>query len=447
MKGRVASSLILALLFSSADAAARPSIKPGDSYRERRTGVRHKATLPPIRRVADKRTQRAAVTPQAVLPAIETGGSNPVPACATPGRLMAFATSRNGNLDARFAPIATEYMRHGKELGVRWDYAFFQMLLETGNLSFKRGNGQFGDVKPSQNNFAGIGATGGGVRGESFPDVTTGVKAHLQHLLLYAGRRIDTPVAERTRQVQEWGVLTSWQERAKKPITFTDLTLKWAKDPRYASSIESVANRFYDAYCDRPDPQPELVQEARSGRGLSVAAAEAADDRAPDTAPANKEVDPDDGGDSAPSGLGAAELAKSDEELASQAPLAEPIEDAELAPPSRHMVDPSPAKRRMAVQSERPAMVKTAAATMMGTRAAPTRCRVWTASYGGQRAIIIKAVADQHTNYTVLDVNEGAEGREAEAYIEAYAKGGQQVGEFANQSQALERAFEFCPEG
>jgi hypothetical protein len=101
----------------------------------------------------------------------------------------------------------------------------------------------------------------------------------------------------------------------------------------------------------------------------------------------------------------------------------------------------------MAVQSERPTMVKTAAAAAMGPRPAPSRCHVWTASYGGQRAIIIKAVADQHTNYTVLDVNEGAEKREAEAYIEAYAKGGQQVGEFANQSQALERAFEFCPEG
>jgi hypothetical protein len=362
---------------------------------------------------------------------------------------MAFANARNGNLDERFSTIAVEYMRHGEELGVRWDYAFFQMLVETGNLSFKRG-GTPGDVKPSQNNFAGIGATGGGVRGESFPDVTTGVKAHLQHLLMYAGRRIESPVAERTRQVQEWGVLTSWQAGLNKPITFSDLTLKWAMDPNYSGSIASVAKRFYDGLCDRPDPQPELVQQARGGRGLSVAAAEAADGRASDTAPPNKEMEPGGvDGDSAPSGLGAAELAKSDEELAGQAPQVEPGEDADLPPPPRNIAqaDPAPAKRRTAVQSERPAMVKTAAAATIGTRAPPTRCRVWTASYGGQRAIIIKAVADQHTNYTVLDVNEGAEMREAEAYIEAYAKGGQQVGEFANQSQALERAFEFCPEG
>ena len=50
-------------------------------------------------------------------------------------------------------------------------------------------------------------------------------------------------------------------------------------------------------------------------------------------------------------------------------------------------------------------------------------------------------------NYTVLDVNEGSEKREADAYIAAYAKGGEKVGEFANPSQALDKAFELCPDG
>jgi len=72
---------------------------------------------------------------------------------------------------------------------------------------------------------------------------------------------------------------------------------------------------------------------------------------------------------------------------------------------------------------------------------------VWTASYGGLKSVIIRSVGDQQTNYTVLDVNEGAESREVEAYVAAYAKGGQKVGEFSNQSQALEKAFELCPEG
>ncbi len=72
---------------------------------------------------------------------------------------------------------------------------------------------------------------------------------------------------------------------------------------------------------------------------------------------------------------------------------------------------------------------------------------MFTASYGGQKSLIIRAQSDQYTNYTVLDVNEGSEGREIDAYIAAYAKGGQKVGEFSNQLQALDKAFELCPEG
>jgi hypothetical protein len=79
--------------------------------------------------------------------------------------------------------------------------------------------------------------------------------------------------------------------------------------------------------------------------------------------------------------------------------------------------------------------------------AAPAKCRVFTASYGGSKSIIIKALADGVTNFTVLDVNDGSERREADAYIGAYAKRGEQVGDPQNQDKALEKAFELCPEG
>ena len=79
--------------------------------------------------------------------------------------------------------------------------------------------------------------------------------------------------------------------------------------------------------------------------------------------------------------------------------------------------------------------------------AAGQKCRVWTASYGGQRALIIRSIVDKVVNYTVLDVNEGAEKREADAFIAAYAKDGAVAGEFASQTQALDKAFELCPEG
>lgn len=53
-------------------------------------------------------------------------------------------------------------------------------MKETGFLQFG------GDVSIEQFNFAGIGTTGGGVPGNSYPDVRTGVRAQIQHLKAYA---------------------------------------------------------------------------------------------------------------------------------------------------------------------------------------------------------------------------------------------------------------------
>jgi hypothetical protein len=446
MKSRVTSWLVLALLFSSSasEAATTRSLRNvGDSNRPRRPAVAHKGTVPVLKTGLTKRARQSGS--RAALPPIKASNSNPVPACATPGRLMAYVKARNSALDERFVAIATEYMRYGEEFSIRWDYAFFQMLVETGNLSFTRGNRNVGDVKPSQNNFAGLGATGGGAPGESFPNVATGVKAHLQHVLMYAGQRIEDPVAERTRKIQAWGVLTAWQKGLRAPITYTDLTRQWApRDPGYSNSIGAVAKGFYEGFCGKPDPQPELVQVARGGPDQSVAAAAAAGSRTlSGTSDVIKLKQARALGGVARSGLGAGALARS---------IAEPAEDARNAKPVEPSQQPPPSRKQARSQSDRPSADgqtgdQTAMAPATSKGAAGNKCRVWTASYGGQRAIIIKASSDQYTNYTVLDVNEGEEKREADAYIAAYAKGGQQVGEFANQTLALERAFEFCPEG
>ena len=82
----------------------------------------------------------------AALPDIRTSFQNPVPQCATPERLMAFATNRNGRLDPRFRDIARHYRRHGEHWRVRWDYAFFQMLVETNYLTFRKPGGGRGDA-------------------------------------------------------------------------------------------------------------------------------------------------------------------------------------------------------------------------------------------------------------------------------------------------------------
>lgn len=76
--------------------------------------------------------------------------------------------------------LATLYLEEGKKEGIRGDVAFAQSCLETGNFHFG------GDVKPEQNNYCGLGATGGGVAGNSFATPQLGIRAQVQHLKAYA---------------------------------------------------------------------------------------------------------------------------------------------------------------------------------------------------------------------------------------------------------------------
>ena len=55
-----------------------------------------------------------------------------------------------------------------------------QTMKETGWLQYG------GDASIEQFNFAGLGTTGGGVAGNSYPDVRTGIRAQIQHLKAYA---------------------------------------------------------------------------------------------------------------------------------------------------------------------------------------------------------------------------------------------------------------------
>ncbi len=469
------------------------------------------------------------------LPDIKAGPANKVPECVTPGRLLAYLKTRNPELSPRFESLPSDYMRVGEDLGVRWDFAFYQMMLETGSLSFKNGS-RTGDVKPTQNNFAGLGATGRGEPGESFPDVATGVRAHLEHLLLYSGQTVESPVAERTRKVQQWGVLTQWQAGFKRPITFADLAAKWAPGSNaYGRMLESLSQGFSD-YCRRPDPKPELLAAVRKSR---LAAQEEAPAERPGAALAKRAIDegkaeqnnrrsalgnPENVSPSVTASLGGKvpptpfKVLNSPVPQEEPQPLAQPLAHAAPppAPPAAEQPAPSPAFRSgmlnmparqpppafhnesaalpppppalpaasetqllphqpaakaPAVQppaahtqpshqakanqpapprKEQPnkvASAATSAKSIADAVPAGQKCRVWTASYGGQKALIIRSVIDRVVNFTVLDVNEGAEKREADAFIAAYAKNGAVAGEFASQTIALDKAFELCPEG
>lgn len=86
--------------------------------------------------------------------------------------------------------IAQLYIEWGYRFGIRADLAFAQMLLETNYLRYCHSCDPAhyipGDVHPWQNNFAGLGATGGGEQGNIFATPELGVIAHYAHLAWYA---------------------------------------------------------------------------------------------------------------------------------------------------------------------------------------------------------------------------------------------------------------------
>lgn len=85
------------------------------------------------------------------------------------------------------APTITKfcemYVEEAKAEGIKPEVAFAQAMLETGWLRYG------GDVKIGQHNFAGLGATGGGKKGNSFKKVRTGIRAQVQHLKAYANKK------------------------------------------------------------------------------------------------------------------------------------------------------------------------------------------------------------------------------------------------------------------
>ncbi|MDA3904547.1 MAG: glucosaminidase domain-containing protein [Bacteroidales bacterium] len=137
----------------------------------------------------------------------------------------------NPNLDSSVVEsIVNTYIYESQKEGVNQDIAFIQMCLETGFLTYT------GSVKSHQNNFAGLGAVNNKASGEYFPDVQTGVRAHIQHLKAYASTHdlFHELVDDRFRFVK----------RGIAP-TIYDLTGKWATDKDYAIKLENLLSRLF----------------------------------------------------------------------------------------------------------------------------------------------------------------------------------------------------------
>lgn len=143
---------------------------------------------------------------------------------ANSSQLIEFFKKTNPQISTdHLATITQLYINEAQAEGINSDIAFCQMVLETNYLRFT------GDVKARQNNFAGLGAIGGGEPGLSFPSAQIGIRAHIQHLKAYANRRplCSNNVDPRFKKVH----------RASSPYIY-GLTGKWATDPQYGTKIK-----------------------------------------------------------------------------------------------------------------------------------------------------------------------------------------------------------------
>ena len=102
------------------------------------------------------------------------------------------------------------YWQEAEREEVRPDLALAQPLVETGTYAYG------GDVHHNQNNFCGLGTTGGGVKGATFKTPELGVRAHIQHLLAYTQKKrpqtkIVDPRYELAHNIRmERGMVDTW---------------------------------------------------------------------------------------------------------------------------------------------------------------------------------------------------------------------------------------------
>ncbi|MBC3889898.1 hypothetical protein GH810_16455 [Acetobacterium paludosum] len=140
------------------------------------------------------------------------------------------------NIGVNLETFVNMYIQECEAEGVRAEVAFAQAMLETGNLQFG------GDVKASQFNFAGLGATGGvpgydfsATYGNTSTGLRTGIRGHVQHLKCYA---CDEPL-------NQTKVDPRWNDTLRlRALSVEELAGTWAADKTYAPKVKAIMNKF-----------------------------------------------------------------------------------------------------------------------------------------------------------------------------------------------------------
>jgi hypothetical protein len=152
----------------------------------------------------------------------------------------------DGKFSVSLDALAKLYVTIGARFGIRADMAWAQMIHETGY-------GQYGGlVVPTQNNFAGIGATGPGVPGNSFATAELGVIAQYAHLAWYIyPAHVSDPSCSLVSQPATGPIATPGDPRhfvqpngsphKGNVRTVFDLSGKWAVGTEYGTTIQRMA--------------------------------------------------------------------------------------------------------------------------------------------------------------------------------------------------------------
>jgi hypothetical protein len=135
--------------------------------------------------------------------------------------------------------LAKLYVQYGRRFGIRADMAWAQMIHETGFLRFG------GSVVWEQNNFAGIGATGPGVPGNSFATAELGVIAQYSHLAWYIyPQHLDDPYCVMSTDPAVPGDPRHFGDdilpHRANVRTVLDLSEKWAVGSGYGDAILGI---------------------------------------------------------------------------------------------------------------------------------------------------------------------------------------------------------------
>ncbi len=146
------------------------------------------------------------------------------------------ADGRRANTTVPIEELARLFIEEGRSESIRADIAFAQSILETGSFSYP----SFGQVRGTDNNFAGIGACDSCSNGFGFPDARTGARAQMQLLKIYANPGLtasqfaNPKVRWDPEKLGVRGCCATWK----------DLAGVWATNTSYFGQIQTVWNEI-----------------------------------------------------------------------------------------------------------------------------------------------------------------------------------------------------------